>query len=289
DLADERADRFAERAHAAAQPLGHDRRAHVDRDARDPPHLGGEDHVEARAGALRARVDRRRERPEDAPRRRRREPRAARRGRRHRAAALARAPARRGRRGAPEAAGIQGCRALRGRGARARRRAGPQRKLPRRPDQATVGRCRMSEEPIAVPDAEDAIAVPEPAEAIAVPDTRDPTPETPAVQAPPVAVPEEEDPDFAAEVASHLLDVDVRLWAELGRSKLALGSAVSLGTGAIVDLDKGPDEALDVFVNGRLFAKGRLLLVDGEWAVRLEQIVAEPAAVEHASNAGSGA
>ncbi|HXD59537.1 MAG TPA: FliM/FliN family flagellar motor switch protein [Thermoleophilaceae bacterium] len=151
----------------------------------------------------------------------------------------------------------------------------------------------MSEEPIAVPDAEDAIAVPEPAEAIAVPDTRDPTPETPAVQAPPVAVPEEEapeeEPDIAAEVASHLLDVDVRLWAELGRSKLALGSAVSLGTGAIVDLDKGPDEALDVFVNGRLFAKGRLLLVDGEWAVRLEQIVAEPTAVEHASNAGSGA
>ena len=151
----------------------------------------------------------------------------------------------------------------------------------------------MSEGPIAVPDAEDAIAVPEPAEAIAVPDTRDPTPETSAVQAPPVAVPEEEapeeEPDIAAEVASHLLDVDVRLWAELGRSKLALGSAVSLGTGAIVDLDKGPDEALDVFVNGRLFAKGRLLLVDGEWAVRLEQIVAEPAAVEHASNAGSGA
>jgi len=152
----------------------------------------------------------------------------------------------------------------------------------------------MSDEPIAVPDAEEAIALPEPAEAIAVPDTRDPTPETPAVQAPPVAVPEEEapaeeEPDLAAEVASHLLDVDVRLWAELGRSKLALGSAVSLGTGAIVDLDKQPDEALDVFVNGRLFAKGRLLLVDGEWAVRLEQIVAEPTAVEHASNAGSGA
>jgi flagellar motor switch protein FliN/FliY len=64
---------------------------------------------------------------------------------------------------------------------------------------------------------------------------------------------------------------------------------VSLGTGAIVDLDKEPDEALDVFVNGRLFATGRLLLVDGEWAVRLEQIVADPAAVEHVSNAGSGA
>lgn len=152
----------------------------------------------------------------------------------------------------------------------------------------------MSDEPIAVPDAEEAIATPEGDEAITVPQTPDPTPQTPAVQAPPVAVPDndeaaEDEPDLAVDVANHLLDVDVRLWAELGRSKLALGSAVSLGTGAIVDLDKAPDEALDVFVNGRLFAKGRLLLVDGEWAVRLEQIVAEPALVEHASNAGSGA
>ena len=141
-------------------------------------------------------------------------------------------------------------------------------------------------EPVAVP------------EAIAVPDIRDPAPETqpvatPPVQAPAVAVEEEasdeEEPNLVLEVATHLLDVDVRLWAELGRAKLALGNAVSLGTGAIVDLDKEPEEALDVYVNGRLFAKARLLLVDGEWAVRLEQIVASPTIVEHASNAGSGA
>jgi flagellar motor switch protein FliN/FliY len=161
-------------------------------------------------------------------------------------------------------------------------------------EEAEVQSAEVQEpEPISVPE-EPAIAVPEP-EAIAVPEPEaEPVVAAPPVQAPPVAVPEEEapaeeEPDLVAEVASHLLDVDVRLWAELGRSKLALGSAVSLGTGAIVDLDKAPDEALDVFVNGRLFAKGRLLLVDGEWAVRLEQIVAEPTSVEHASNAGSGA
>jgi flagellar motor switch protein FliN len=126
-----------------------------------------------------------------------------------------------------------------------------------------------------VQTAEEPVAVPEP------------------VAAPPVAVPEEEpapeEPDLALEVATHLLDVDVRLWAELGRARLALGQAVALGTGAIVDLDREPDEALDVFVNGRLFAKGRLLLVDGEWAIRLDQIVESPTGVEHASNAGSGA
>ena len=134
----------------------------------------------------------------------------------------------------------------------------------------------MSDEP-EVQSAEEPVAVPQPE----------------PVAAPPVAVPEEEaapeEPDLALDVASHLLDVDVRLWAELGRAKLALGQAVALGTGAIVDLDKEPEDALDVFVNGRLFAKGRLLLVDGEWAVRLEQIVGSPTSVEHASNAGSGA
>lgn len=56
-----------------------------------------------------------------------------------------------------------------------------------------------------------------------------------------------------------------------------------------MELDKEADEELDVFVNGRLFAKGRLLLVDGEWAVRLEQIVDRPVAVEHASTGSSGA
>jgi flagellar motor switch protein FliN/FliY len=90
-------------------------------------------------------------------------------------------------------------------------------------------------------------------------------------------------------VASHLLDVDVRLWAELGRARLPLANAVALGTGAIVDLDKEPQEPLDVVVNGRLFAQGTLLLVDGEWAVRIERIVESPTGVEQASTVGSGA
>jgi flagellar motor switch protein FliN len=130
------------------------------------------------------------------------------------------------------------------------------------------------------------------AEPVSVPE--EPVVATPPVEAPSIAVPAEEEPepeepDLALEVATHLLDVDVRLWAELGRARLALGHAVALGTGAIVDLDKEPDDALDVFVNGRLFARGRLLLVDGEWAIRLDQIVDSPTAVEHASIAGSGA
>ena len=115
----------------------------------------------------------------------------------------------------------------------------------------------------------------------------------PVVEAEPEPEPEpeaaEEMPDPGEDLALHLLDVNVRMWAELGRAKLPLAQAVALGQGAIVDLDKEPDDELDVLVNGLPFAKGKLLLVDGEWAVRLERIVATPAAVEQASSSGSGA
>jgi flagellar motor switch protein FliN len=99
----------------------------------------------------------------------------------------------------------------------------------------------------------------------------------------------EPEPDPAVDLAAHLLDVKVRFWAELGRARLPLAQTVALGTGAIVDLDKDPDDELDVLVNGLPFAKAKLLLVDGEWAIRLDEIVATPQAVEHASNSGSGA
>jgi len=101
--------------------------------------------------------------------------------------------------------------------------------------------------------------------------------------------PVDEAPDSADDLAAHLLDVNVRFWAELGRTRLPLAQTVALGTGAIVDLDTEPDDELDVLVNGMPFAKGKLLLVDGEWAIRLERIVATPAAVEQASSSGSGA
>jgi flagellar motor switch protein FliN/FliY len=70
-----------------------------------------------------------------------------------------------------------------------------------------------------------------------------------------------------------LWDVPVRVWAELGRTRMAIGRAVTLPTGAVVDLDQEPDDPVDLYVNGRLFGSGRLLLVDDEWAVRIESVL----------------
>jgi flagellar motor switch protein FliN len=129
------------------------------------------------------------------------------------------------------------------------------------------------------------------------PESPDPSPEIPDPVPDPILpdLPPEEEPavpdipDPAEDLAEHLLDVDVRLWAELGRAELPLAEAVALGTGAIVDLDREPSEPLDVFVNGMRFATATLLLVDGEWAIRLEEVHASSDLVEQLSSSGSGA
>jgi flagellar motor switch protein FliN/FliY len=72
--------------------------------------------------------------------------------------------------------------------------------------------------------------------------------------------------------AELVLDVLVRFWAELGRMKMPIGQAVALSEGSIVDLDKKPEEPVDVYVNGARFGTGRLIMVEGEWALQLESV-----------------
>ena len=77
--------------------------------------------------------------------------------------------------------------------------------------------------------------------------------------------------------------ITLRVWAELGRARLPLGSAIDLPLGAVVDLDCAADAPVDIFVNGLRFAQGQLLVTDdGEWAVSLDALRGQdsPAAPE---------
>lgn len=80
------------------------------------------------------------------------------------------------------------------------------------------------------------------------------------------------DPQVPVLEAEALLDVRMRLSAELGRARMPVAKAVALGGGTIVDLDRAHDDPVEVYVNGLHFGTGRLLLVDGEWALRLEHL-----------------
>jgi flagellar motor switch protein FliN/FliY len=71
-----------------------------------------------------------------------------------------------------------------------------------------------------------------------------------------------------------LRQVPVRVSVELGRARMSLARAVGLPAGAVVELDQTADDPVELFVNGRRYAEGRLVLVDGnEWALRIEKLV----------------
>ena len=72
-------------------------------------------------------------------------------------------------------------------------------------------------------------------------------------------------------LAEALSSISLRVWAELGRTRLPLGEALALPLGAVVSLDCGAEAPVDLFVNGVRFAEGHLLVTDdGEWALRVE-------------------
>jgi flagellar motor switch protein FliN len=92
--------------------------------------------------------------------------------------------------------------------------------------------------------------------------------------------------------AASLLDTRLRVWAEIGRTQMPAATVVGMSEGAILDLDREADDPADLYVNGRHFGTGRLILVDGEWALRIETLTEhdepgdEADAVEQPSNHG---
>jgi len=77
-----------------------------------------------------------------------------------------------------------------------------------------------------------------------------------------------------AVTGENLREVPLRVWAELGRTRLPLARAVSLPPGSVVELDRRAEDLVDIFVSGRRFARGVLVLAeDGEWAVRVEELL----------------
>jgi flagellar motor switch protein FliN len=71
-----------------------------------------------------------------------------------------------------------------------------------------------------------------------------------------------------------LHDVDVRVWAELGRARMPTGEVVGLPSGAIVELDREAEDVVDLYVDGQRYAIGRLVVTDDDsWGVRIERVL----------------
>ena len=65
-------------------------------------------------------------------------------------------------------------------------------------------------------------------------------------------------------------DVNVPVWAELGRTRMSLSDALRLPQGSVIELDQGADDAIELFVNGLPFADGTLAITaEGDWAIQV--------------------
>jgi flagellar motor switch protein FliN/FliY len=72
---------------------------------------------------------------------------------------------------------------------------------------------------------------------------------------------------------SLLLDVPMTMTVELGRTKKLVQEILGLGEGSIIELDKLAGEPVDLLVNGKLIAKGEVVVIDENFGVRVTDIV----------------
>ena len=70
-----------------------------------------------------------------------------------------------------------------------------------------------------------------------------------------------------------ILDIPLKVTVELGRTSLAIKDLLQLGQGSVLELDKLAGEPLEILVNGKLIAKGEVVVVNEKFGIRLTDII----------------
>jgi flagellar motor switch protein FliN/FliY len=92
--------------------------------------------------------------------------------------------------------------------------------------------------------------------------------------------PEQTEPQEGEGKASHtakeleaVYDIPVQVSAVLGKATMQVSQLLKLGRGAVVELDRKVGEAIDIYVNNRLVARGEVVVVDDRLGVTMTEIV----------------
>lgn len=70
-----------------------------------------------------------------------------------------------------------------------------------------------------------------------------------------------------------LMDVMLKLSVELGRAQMTVRQVLDIQKGSVVELNRVAGEAVDVFVNERLIARGEVVVVDDKFGVRITELI----------------
>jgi flagellar motor switch protein FliN len=107
-------------------------------------------------------------------------------------------------------------------------------------------------------------------------DAQVPLPDLNAADAPPIddlAYNEDEQASRIAADLEAVFDVPVQVSAVLGRARMDVGQLLKLGPGAVLELDRKVGEAIDIYVNNRLVARGEVVLVEDKLGVTMTEII----------------
>jgi len=88
----------------------------------------------------------------------------------------------------------------------------------------------------------------------------------------PDAAPAEMGEHSAADLAP-VYDVPVNIQAVLGRANMEVASLLRLSRGSVIELDRKVGEAIDIYVNNRLVARGEVVVVDERLGVTMTEII----------------
>lgn len=100
------------------------------------------------------------------------------------------------------------------------------------------------------------------------------TPQTKTAAAPD---PPESHPSLSGSRANldMLMEVPLQITVELGRTRMTLRQALDLEQGSVIELERLAGEAVDVYINERMIARGEVVVVDDKFGVRITELVPE--------------
>ncbi len=88
-----------------------------------------------------------------------------------------------------------------------------------------------------------------------------------------VATRADDDTQRSASDLEAVFDIPVNIAAVLGRTNMEVSDLLKLDAGDVIELDRKVGEAIDIFVNNRLVARGEVVLVDDKLGVTMTEII----------------
>ena len=102
--------------------------------------------------------------------------------------------------------------------------------------------------------------------------TDEPAAQGTATEAGGKAVDEQRPPTNARELEA-VYDIPIQVSAVLGKASMQVSQLLKMGRGAVVELDRKVGEAIDIYVNNRLVARGEVVVVDERLGVTMTEII----------------